>query len=158
MKTAGVHGARKLARRRCREALVKSRGNLTVAAEMLGCSRQNVDQMVSRHADLKALCHELTEIKLDTLEDKLYELATAEKSNVTAAIATLNAKGRSRGWGYYKTDVTVSGTVEHNHHLHDHRRLQHLDDAALGRLIEERRAVLKDQRPMIDITPKKGED
>ena len=106
--------------------------------------------MVSRHADLQALCAELNEIKLDVLEDKLFQMG-ADGSSVTSAIAFCNAKGRSRGWGYYKTDVVHSGEVEHQHtHLHINSRmqaLQELDDMELEALINERAAALARSDP-----------
>ena len=144
MKTAGMYDARKLAVRRCREALVKADGNLTVAAKILKCTRDNVVNIIGRHPDLQELVSQLNETKLDTLEDKLFALGV-EKDNVTAAIAWLNAHGKARGYSYGRAgSVAVSGVVEHRH-LHMHKSgsaLQDLSDSELRLRIEQRRAAL----------------
>ena len=115
---------------------------------MLGCTRQNVHLMVTRHQDLQELCAELTETKLDTLEDTLYATAT-EKGNVTAAICLLNAHGKSRGYSYGRNNnLTVTGTLDHRHeHVFRGQKVREMDDTELQGLIAERRAALERSDP-----------
>jgi hypothetical protein len=160
MKRTSLFGARRLAKRRTRDALIETRGNLANAARLLDCSRQNVQQMVSRHHDLKDLCEELMEVNKDDWEDKLHKIGV-DQSNPTALLGLLNAHARDRGYARHATDLNVSGTISHEHrHLHLHsEKFREVSDSDLARMLEARRRALaaEDARhaPMIEINPRR---
>jgi hypothetical protein len=146
-------GFRHLAKRRTREALTAARGNFANAARILGCSRQNVAQIVNRDEDLKALCEELMEVNKDDWEDKLHKIGV-EQSSPVALLGLLNAHARDRGYARHATDINISGTVDHRLHITS-ERFRGLDDDQLARLIEQRRRELPPDRrpPMITVHP-----
>jgi hypothetical protein len=150
-------GCRRPVEQRTRDALIRSHGNLTLAAEILRCSRQNVDKTIDRYPDLQKLCADILQEEIDKHEGTLRKMAL-EKEVPVAVLAFLNAKAQNRGWGYTsRTDVVVSGSVEHKHlHLHAEKYAQ-LSDEELAQLIADRRAALRsaDEQKLIDVTPAK---
>lgn len=77
-------------------AVMASRGNLTTAARMLGCSRTTVHDWVNRDELVKRAYKDIKEVSLDFTENKLLE--TIEDKNVTSIIFYLKTQGKHRGW------------------------------------------------------------
>lgn len=78
------------------EAVTKSRGILTGAAQALGCSRQTVDNYVKRHKKVRDAYDNARETTIDFVETKL--LKNIDSGDTTAMIFFLKTIGRSRGY------------------------------------------------------------
>jgi len=78
-------------------AIMQSRGNLTTAARMLGCSRTTVHDWVNRDEQVKRAYNDIKEVALDYTVNKLFE--TIEDKNVTSIIYYLKTQGIHRGFG-----------------------------------------------------------
>jgi hypothetical protein len=144
---------------RARAALTAARGNLTNAAKLLGCSRQNVAETIERYPALRKLSDELMEMSIDGWEEKLEEIGM-KQNNPTALLGLLNAHGKSRGYARHANDVHITGTAEHRHLHLSSDKFNQLDDDELERLIEQRRADLAREdtpRRLIDVTPRAGD-
>ena len=77
---------------------LKNRGGiLAAAAEELGVTRQNVEQRVSRSAELQAARREIEQTVIDAAEGGLYELIVKKKDGPTIRWY-LERKGKSRGY------------------------------------------------------------
>ena len=149
-------------------ALTAARGNVLYAAEMLGITRSSLYERISRHPQLQQLQSQLLEEELDDHEGALRYLAI-EELNPTAILATLNAKGSSRGWSRGGASARIDGSPptfgsagDTHYHLHIHAsnsRLAAVDDSELERLIAERRQLLDaperhdDEPGMVEIIP-----
>lgn len=91
------------------EALKKAGGFESMAAQILGCSQQNISGWVKRHPDLRAVIEATTELKLDRAEFKLSKLI--EDENLGAICFYLKCKGKKRGYSeresyYIEPDLT----------------------------------------------------
>src|SRR5687767_10462324 len=91
-------GFRRPVERLYRDALTKSRGNLTTTAELLGVNRRTVARTIERYPALQQLCADLLEEELTLHEGVLRKLAI-EKEQTVPILAFLNNKGRHRLWG-----------------------------------------------------------
>lgn len=85
------------------EALQKARGIKAVAAKVLGCSRQTVDNYIGRYVTVKAAYQEQRETLVDIAEGKLMKkLDTDEWPAIKFILTTL---GKERGYTE-RTEVT----------------------------------------------------
>ena len=78
------------------QAIKKSRGILTGAAQALGCSRQTVDNYIKKYKSVKDAYHEARETTIDFVETKL--LKNIDSGDTTAMIFFLKTIGRGRGY------------------------------------------------------------
>lgn len=78
------------------QAIKKSRGILTGAAQALGCSRQTVDNYIKKYKTVKDAYHEARETTIDFVETKL--LKNIDSGDTTAMIFFLKTIGRNRGY------------------------------------------------------------
>lgn len=86
------------------EAIRKSTGNLSVAAKLLGCSRQTVYNAVARWKTVAAVVSQQREKVVDLAEQKLIEKLKA--SEWPAIKYTLSTLGKARGYGPEVEPVT----------------------------------------------------
>ena len=82
-------------------ALVKARGNKSLAAKNLGIARRTIYNYCERHPDLRRLCDELYQARGDKLEDALYRHALDDYAPGSAALKKyiLSSQYRDRNWG-----------------------------------------------------------
>ena len=78
------------------QAIKKSRGILTGAAQALGCSRQTVDNYIKKYKTVKDAYAEARETTIDFVETKL--LKNIDSGDTTAMIFFLKTIGRNRGY------------------------------------------------------------
>lgn len=79
-----------------RDALSAARGNLSRAAESLGCSRQAIYDFIRNHPELEQVRIEARQGALDRVEDRLWDAAEAgEPWAVTFALKT---QAKDRGY------------------------------------------------------------
>lgn len=88
------------------QAIKKSRGILTGAAQALGCSRQTVDNYIKKYKTVKDAYAEARETTIDFVETKL--LKNIDSGDTTAMIFFLKTIGRNRGY-VERQEVQVTG-------------------------------------------------
>lgn len=79
-----------------RNAIVKSRGLLSFAAQLLGCERATVYSYLEKWPDLKKVVSDQREGLVDIAESRL--LGNIDKGDTTAIIFFLKTQGRGRGY------------------------------------------------------------
>lgn len=93
------------------EALEKSAGIITVAAQMLGMHRECLSRRISRTKELQEAMQAISERTLDLAEGQLFK--AIKNGNMTAVIFYLKTKGTRRG---YAEKRDVYGEMEVNVH------------------------------------------
>lgn len=88
------------------EALTRSKGLLTVAADMLGVTKQAVSLMIEKHPEVKKARDDAAERVIDFAENRLYDQIA--DGNTVATIFFLKTKGRQRG---YVEKLETGGTI-----------------------------------------------
>jgi len=78
------------------EALHRARGNMSVAGQLLGCTRQAVFLRAKVDKDIWEAHEEGREIMLDMAEGKL--MTAIQDGDMTGIIFTLKTQGKHRGW------------------------------------------------------------
>ena len=78
------------------KAMIDSLGNISVACQMVGVSRETYFQYLYKDDRFRKRLDDITEMRLDFVENKLNKLIKAE--NPTAIIFFLKTKGRERGY------------------------------------------------------------
>lgn len=78
------------------EAVKKSKGILSAAAQSLGCARGTVQNYISRYATVKAAYDEANETTIDFVESRL--LKNIDSGDTTAMIFYLKTKAKHRGF------------------------------------------------------------
>ena len=78
------------------EALKRARGIKAIAAKILGCSRQTVDNYIERYATVRAAYEEQRETLVDVAEGKL--IAKLDEDEWAAIKFILMTLGKSRGY------------------------------------------------------------
>ena len=78
------------------EALIQSKGIISVAAKNLGCSHGTVLNYIKRYKSLQTVLREINEKLIDFTEGKLYQRIS--EGNTTAIIFHLKTKGKHRGY------------------------------------------------------------
>jgi hypothetical protein len=78
------------------EALMKSAGIISAAAEQLPICRQAVQNRLRRSPGLRKQADKITEVNLDFAESKLLE--NIKEGNVASIIFYLKTKGKDRGY------------------------------------------------------------
>lgn len=99
-----AHKKQRFTKSTIKSALEKARGNVTLAAEVLGVSRQTVYTYMQRYPDLVAVRADAENYVLDIAEAHIEKAVLG--GDMDAIKFYLRTKGRVRG---YKT----SGEVEH---------------------------------------------
>ena len=89
-----------------KDALIKTRGNVTKTAESIGMTREALHARIAKDEDLQAALSEAREIRLDRAE-KIVE-DHLDRNDLGAAKFVLSRLGRHRGWG---EKVEVSGQM-----------------------------------------------
>jgi hypothetical protein len=79
-----------------RNAIVKSRGLLSFAAQFLGCERATVYSYLEKWPDLKQVVADQREGLIDVAESRL--LGNIDRGDTTAIIFFLKTQGRGRGY------------------------------------------------------------
>ena len=77
-------------------ALENSLGIVTTACSQVGVSRESHYRWIREDANYKESVESLTDVAIDVVESKLYELI--KQGNVTSVIFYLKTKGRKRGY------------------------------------------------------------
>lgn len=78
------------------EALHKSRGAKTTAAEALGCTDETVNNYEKRYLSVRQVIAHYRERRIDVAESKLD--AALDKGEAWAVMFTLKTQGKSRGY------------------------------------------------------------
>ena len=91
-----------------RNAIVKSRGLLSFAAQFLGCERATVYSYLEKWPDLKQVVADQREGLIDVAESRL--LGNIDRGDTTAIIFFLKTQGRNRGY-IERQDVNLAGSV-----------------------------------------------
>ena len=78
------------------KALTEAKGLVSVAARMLGCSRQTVYNHINKQVTVKQAMEDARETMTDFAEGKLFEQINT--GNITAIIFYLKTQGKSRGY------------------------------------------------------------
>ena len=78
------------------EALRATRGMITTAARLLGCSRQTIYEAIARHPEINDVVSGERELMLDTAEKKLQE--AVENGDSWAIRFYLATQGQNRGY------------------------------------------------------------
>lgn len=94
------------------DALQKSRGLVSVAAKLIGCSRQAINQRMVTHPEIKDAVYDATELQLDMTETALF--AAIQRGEAWAICFYLKTRGRQRGY-IEKVDHNHAGNVGHTH-------------------------------------------
>ena len=90
------------------KALKKYKGNLSVAAEYLGCERNTIYNRMQKNPDIQKAREEAEERRLDLYEAAIDKAALVE-GKVDALKYVLSTRGRKRGYSE-KQEIEVSGT------------------------------------------------
>src|SRR3954462_8222218 len=85
-------------------ALTEARGNVSKAAQRLGLSRSTVHSWVRKSEAARAALDDARETAVDDIEDVLY--SKAKKGEGWATMFFLQGRGRSRGFGTTRQEVT----------------------------------------------------
>lgn len=96
------------------DALTKSKGIVSQAAKMLGCSRVTIYKYIKEYATVQQAVEDARESIIDFAEVKLYE--QINEGNMTAIIFFLKTIGRNRGY-VERQEVTGAngGAIEVKH-------------------------------------------
>jgi len=94
-----------------KEALIKAKGFISRAAEILQCDKSTVYSYLKRYPKLNDVLKEQRETMLDFAESKL--MAAISEGNLTAIIFFLKTQGRSRGY-YEKIEANTSFSIDRN--------------------------------------------
>jgi len=105
------------------QALVKSKGLLSFAAQLLGCNRSTIYDYLEKWPDLKQVVADQREGLIDAAESRL--LGNIDRGDTTAIIFFLKTQGRGRGYverqevtgkdgGAIETKATVTILLPHN--------------------------------------------
>lgn len=78
------------------EALTKAKGIVAVAAEILGCCRQTVNDHVLKHAEVRKAQEDARESVVDFAEGKLIQ--KMNQGDLRAIIFMLETQGKKRGY------------------------------------------------------------
>lgn len=78
------------------QAIIKSHGILTGAAQALGCTRQTVDNYIKKYKTVRDAYAQATEITLDFVETEF--LKKIRSGDTTAMIFYLKTRGKHRGY------------------------------------------------------------
>jgi hypothetical protein len=78
------------------KAITDAKGNLTLAAKSLGCSRTTIHRYVNQYATVRAVYEEMNETAIDFVENRL--MKAIDEGNITAIIFFLKTKARHRGY------------------------------------------------------------
>lgn len=90
------------------EVIQKSRGNISVAAKMLGVSRNTIYRYIKDDNELSSMLDDERETMIDNVESKLY--SEAINGNITAMIFFLKTQGKKRGYidrQEFSGDITI---------------------------------------------------
>ena len=104
-------------------AIVKSKGLLSFASQLLGCNRSTIYDYLEKWPDLKQTVADQREGLVDIAESRL--LGNIDKGDTTAIIFFLKTQGRARGYverqevtgkdgGAIETKATVTIVLPHN--------------------------------------------
>ena len=88
--------AARMSEERIAEALVKSAGLYTPAAQLLGCERSSIHKRVAKSQALQDLCAKIKEQTIDLAEHRLME--HIRKGSLTAIIFYLKCQAKPRGY------------------------------------------------------------
>ena len=77
-------------------AIMNAEGNLTRAAESLGCARGTVYKYINDFPTVKATFEEVNERTIDYVEDQL--MTQVRRGNMTAIIFFLKTRAKHRGY------------------------------------------------------------
>ena len=119
---------KRLTQKQIIEALYKSRGNLSIAAQNLGCSRGTIYNRMKNNPKLEASYAEAREIGLDFTESKLFE--NIGKGKESSIFYHLNNQGESRGYNR-PSKIALTDPTGKKEYAADAR------DAILGKLLPE---------------------
>lgn len=86
-----------LDKEKVKELLAKNRGNVSRVADIMGCNRHTIHNMLNTDEDVKQICIQARERYLDELEDSVFDRAI-ESNDTTLQIFVLKTQGRKRGW------------------------------------------------------------
>lgn len=78
------------------DAIRVTGGNVSAAAQKLGCSRRVLYDWMAKDPDIKQAREDAEESLLDMAEGKLY--TAVREGDMTAIIFTLKTKGKKRGY------------------------------------------------------------
>ena len=78
------------------DALVKVRGKVALAAQILKCNRTSLHRRIKRNATLRDIVKDATELRLDIAESKLD--GAVLKGEAWAICFTLKCQGKQRGY------------------------------------------------------------
>jgi len=92
-----------------RTAVIASRGNISNAALLLGCSRQTLYERLKDNAELRAIIDDFRQSLVDTAETRLAD--AVERGEAWAVRLVLTTLGKSRGWTA-EPDKHHSGPVD----------------------------------------------
>ncbi len=87
------------------QAVQAAHGILSVAAELLHCSRTTMHKYVNRFPTVREAYLEANEIHLDLAEQKLHEKIT--EGNLAAVFFLLKTRGKDRGY-IERTEMKIS--------------------------------------------------
>lgn len=105
----GQKGSVRLQFEKVREAIIKSRGNLSHAARQLGCARYTLSAFVQRHQELEQILKDEREAIVDVAENMLYQAVTLREG--WAVCFALKCLGKDRGY-VERSETQQSGQVE----------------------------------------------
>lgn len=88
------------------DAITKSRGMVTIAADLLKCSPQTIYNYMERYPDVKAARENARERMLDTAELNLYQ--AINKGDMTAIIFYLKTQGKRRGYIERQENININ--------------------------------------------------
>jgi len=92
-----------------KDALDKSGGFLSVAAESLGCTRKTIYNYLDRYPELKEVCEDIRERYLDIGENEL--MKKVKKGATPELIFFLKTRGKGRGY-VEKQELDISSGNE----------------------------------------------
>ncbi len=79
------------------DLLVKSSGNVSRVADVMGSNRNSVYNMIQKDEELKQLLKDCRERQLDQLEQTVFQRAV-DSNDTTLQLFILKTQGRHRGW------------------------------------------------------------
>jgi hypothetical protein len=88
--------ARRLSKKKIKEALMMCKGNISDVARSLECDRKTVYNYINRHPDVKKAHLDAKDAAIDYVEGKLF--TQIGKGNVTAMIFYLKTQAKERGY------------------------------------------------------------
>ena len=91
------------------EALTKSRGNISRAADKIGCHRHTLHSRIMADTDLKVHLESFRERFLDDTEDVFQNKVLS--GDTTSMLFALKTLGRKRGYDIIERDVVAEGAT-----------------------------------------------